>query len=318
MTFVASRSGRSSILRMTKAEPARAFATQSQEISSSGRARRFSRRGKIGNDTHRPNGVEALVDSPFVGSLLVPLGATFMIGRTMRPSLRRAAALARTSGNVLVETVYPRRCAGCGRRGAWVCADCDAALPRFARPWCERCGAPPAYAPCRCDGLTIALATVRSAAMDEGWLREAIRGFKYAGESARGDHLGALLEPLIADLSPIDTLVPVPLHPKRERQRGFNQARLLARRAGGDLAVPVADVLVRTRWTGQQVGLTAEARRENVRGAFAVRPRQDVEGRRIVLIDDVLTTGSTLANCAETLVGAGASWVGAVTLAREA
>jgi ComF family protein len=159
---------------------------------------------------------------------------------------------------------------------------------------------------------------VRSAATDEGWLRAAIRSFKYAGESARAEHLGALLVPLLADLSPFDALVPVPLHSKRERQRGFNQARLLARHAGAGLAIPVADALVRTRWTGQQVGLSADARRANVRGAFAVRPGQVVEGTRFVLIDDVLTTGSTLANCAESLLAAGASWVGAATLAREA
>jgi predicted amidophosphoribosyltransferase len=87
--------------------------------------------------------------------------------------------------------------------------------------------------------------------------------------------------------------------------------------AGASLSVPVVDALLRTRPTDQQVGLGADARRANVRGAFAVTAGTDIQARRFVLVDDVLTTGSTLGNCAETLVAAGAAWVGAVTLARE-
>jgi ComF family protein len=234
-----------------------------------------------------------------------------------RVAIRRLATVIRAAGDAVVETLYPRRCAGCGRRGYWVCGDCDAALPRFASPWCERCGAPRAQLACRCAELPGALTAVRSAALDEGWLRAAVRSFKYGGESARSEHLGTLLPPLLRDLSPFDALVPVPLHRQRERRRGYNQARLLADVAAASLSVPVENLLLRVRPTDQQVGLDAEARRANVRGAFAVRENSTVQGRRFVLIDDVLTTGSTLGNCAETLVAAGASWVGAVTLARE-
>lgn len=234
-----------------------------------------------------------------------------------RRAARRMTSLFRAAGDATVETLYPRRCAGCGRRGFWVCDDCDAALPRFARPWCDRCGTPSAQLPCRCGGLPDALAAVRSAAVDNGWLRMAVRSFKYGGESARAEHLGALLVPLLQDLPPFDALVPVPLHRQRERRRGYNQARLLAVVAAVAHAVSVDEVLLRTRPTGQQVGLDAVARRENVRGAFGIRFGALVEGRRFVLIDDVLTTGSTLGNCAETLLAAGAQWVGAATLARE-
>jgi ComF family protein len=165
--------------------------------------------------------------------------------------------------------------------------------------------------------LPVALAAVRSAALDEGWLRAAVRGFKYSGETARAEHLGAMLPPLLADLPPFDALVPVPLHPRRERRRGYNQARLLAIMAGRATAIPVEDALVRTRATDQQVGLDAESRQSNVRGAFATRDDAAVSGRRFVLVDDVFTTGSTLGNCAEALLAGGAAWVGAVTLARE-
>jgi ComF family protein len=230
---------------------------------------------------------------------------------------RRIVDLLHPVGEAVVETLYPRRCGGCGRRGAWVCPDCDLALRRFTRPWCERCGAPLALIACRCAELTPALAVVRSAAPDDGWLRVAVRSFKYAGETARAGHLGALLLPVLAGLDPIDALVPVPLHPRRERKRGYNQARLLAAVAGRSAGIPVVEALVRTRPTAQQVGLDAESRRANVRGAFAIRDGAAIAGCRVVLVDDVLTTGSTLGNCAETLVAGGAVWVGAATLARE-
>jgi ComF family protein len=231
--------------------------------------------------------------------------------------LRTVSEWLRVAGDAIVETIYPRRCAGCGRRGQWVCDECDPSVRRFSRPWCERCGSPLGHAPCRCRDLFIELDAVRSVAFDEGWLRTAIRSFKYDGESARDAHLGELLVPLIADLPTFDALVPVPLHERRERQRGYNQARLLAEVAARRTSIPVANLLVRVRSTGQQVGLDAAARRANVDGAFAVAGGQILSGRRYVLIDDVLTTGSTLGNCAATLVAAGAAWVGAATLARE-
>jgi ComF family protein len=233
-------------------------------------------------------------------------------------SVARFGTTLRRGGDVVIETFYPRRCAGCGRRGKWVCAACDAQVRRFAPPWCERCGAPSSLIPCRCAELTESLSVLRSAALDEGWLRHAVRSFKYAGESARAGHLGDLLPPLIAELPPFDALVPVPLHRGRQRKRGYNQARLLANAVNRATNQPVVEALVRFRATAQQVGLNAEARRANVREAFAVREGADISGGRFVLVDDVLTTGSTLGQCAETLVAAGAVWVGAVTLAREA
>ncbi len=199
-----------------------------------------------------------------------------------------------------------------------MCHDCDAALQPFARPWCARCGAPPLQIACRCAELAPELAVVRSAALDHGWLRAAVRSFKYSGETARTEHLAALLPPLLADLPAFDALVPVPLHPRRERRRGYNQAWLLANAVGSQATIPAEEVLMRIRPTDQQVGLDAESRRANVRGAFAVKDGTAVAGRRFVLVDDVLTTGSTLGNCAATLIAGGAAWVGAVTLAREA
>jgi ComF family protein len=115
----------------------------------------------------------------------------------------------------------------------------------------------------------------------------------------------------------IDLFVPVPLHPDRLRERGFNQSLLLAQHVGDRLAVQVTEALVRTRRTNAQVNLGAKQRMANVAGAFAIQPEIQVAGLSVVLIDDVVTTGSTLSACAEALLSAGASSVKAASLARE-
>ncbi len=226
-------------------------------------------------------------------------------------------SLMRRAASLIVEVVFPRRCAGCLRRGTWLCQDCDAALPRFQPPWCARCGAPIGKHPCRCNDLPPALHAVRSAAAYDGWLREAIQSFKYHGETGRAEHLAALLVPLLADLEPFDYLCPVPLHPKRQRRRGYNQSLLLAEGAARVCGYHVEEVAIRIRETQQQARLGANARQANVQGAFAVSPATSLQGARIVLVDDVLTTGATLGSCAAALMAAGAASVSAVTLARE-
>lgn len=220
--------------------------------------------------------------------------------------------------SVLVDVIYPARCASCGRRGSWVCSECDAALQRFVPPWCQRCGAPDGLVTCRCADLSPTLTRLRSVGSYDGWLQSAIVRFKYEEEWARAEHLGtALVDPLAAE-GGFDGLVPVPLHPKRERRRGYNQAALLAHVAGRHLGVPVLPALQRMRATPHQVGLGAAERRQNVENAFAGSPGVVVHGLRLVLVDDVTTTGSTLGACAEALLAHGALEVTAVTLAREA
>lgn len=231
----------------------------------------------------------------------------------------KASLMWQRFGELLIETVYPRRCAGCGRRGRWVCDRCAARLTVFQPPWCPRCGAPEGQpnTRCRCGQLPESLDRVRSTTLYAGWLRQAIIAFKYEGERARADHLGACLVDAVAALLPADALVPVPLHQRRLRERGYNQAALLAHRVSAVVGVPVTEALIRTRPTPQQVGLDAARRQANVRGAFAAAPGAEVDGLRFILIDDVLTTGATLGACAEVLRVAGAASVAAATLARE-
>jgi ComF family protein len=158
---------------------------------------------------------------------------------------------------------------------------------------------------------------VRSVGPYDGWLRGAVIQFKYHGEWGRAEHLGRALARLLHDMMDIDALVPVPLHPSRLRQRGFNQSLLLAQHAGHGVGVAVDDLLTRTRYTTPQVSQGAEMRAINVAGAFSLGPHHEVAGRSLVLVDDVITTGSTLSACAETLLKAGARVVAAATVARE-
>jgi ComF family protein len=215
-----------------------------------------------------------------------------------------------------VDLVYPKRCAGCGRRGGWLCPDCEREIERFAPPWCPTCGIPTHY-PCRCASMPQELAEVRSVGPFAGWMRGAVIHCKYHGEWGRTAELGALVAGVCESLCSFDALVPVPLHPSRRRQRGFNQSLLIAQRAAELLRVPVEENVLRVRRTGAQVHLGAEERATNVTGAMAIRPGCTIEGRTFVLIDDVITTGSTLAACAAVLLRAGAQQVKAATLCRE-
>lgn len=235
-----------------------------------------------------------------------------------------------------LDLLFPPRCAGCGRRGAWFCTVCLTALRPIAAPLCARCGDPlPGGAaahcrPCRTGG-PFALDRARAAYPFDGAIRRAIHRFKYEGERARAASLGMFLPPLVAAFAedmlstkdgtavashiPAAPIVPVPLAADRRRARGFNQAedlaRVLAEATGGRLDPRLA----RVRATRPQVGLDREARLANVRDAFAWRG-EALTGRRVLLVDDVMTTGATAEACAAALKAAGAGWVGLVTVAR--
>lgn len=223
----------------------------------------------------------------------------------------------RAAGEFAVDLVYPKRCAGCGRRGSWLCADCEARFVPFLPPWCARCGVPTALSRCQCERLPEALSAVRSVGPFEGWLRNAIVQCKYQGEWARAEPLALVMKDAVSDIMPCDALVPVPLHAARFRLRGFNQSQLLARHLAKHTGGAVKEPLVRMRKTMAQAELSAEERQSNVVGAFELAPRAKVDGMSLVLIDDVMTTGSTLAACAEVLLQAGATSVCAATVARE-
>jgi ComF family protein len=226
-----------------------------------------------------------------------------------------------------LDLIFPPLCPVCrellgeGRRDP-LCGTCWRRMSRIAPPWCRRCGAPLAIegvcGGCRTRRPRFAYA--RSAARYGDVVREAIHALKFGGRRTLADPLGDLLAGLGLAALPgarPDLLIPVPLHPRRQRDRGYNQALLLARRLQQHWQVPVAArVLARTAATAAQADLDAAARRRNVSGAFVVIEPEAVAGRHVVLVDDVLTTGATVGECARCLTRAGASVVGVVTVAR--
>lgn len=223
----------------------------------------------------------------------------------------------------LWELLFPSRCLGCRRVGQVLCPECLPRLPWLPAEVCPRCARrSPAGGVCRrcANGGSPYLASTRAACVFDGVIRTAIHQLKYRGASSLAPFLasvlGATLErrPLDADL-----LVPVPLHPRRQRERGFNQADLIADRLAeiSDLPLPTRGLLERTELRPPQVGLNAAARRHNVRGAFDCRLPDLVRGQRVLLVDDVMTTGATLEACAEALTAAGAARVLALVVARE-
>lgn len=150
----------------------------------------------------------------------------------------------------------------------------------------------------------------------EGTLRKLIHLFKYGRVKTLAKPLGERLASAIPLDQRFDAVVPVPLHWRRQWARGFNQSALLAKAVARRYGKPVLRTLRRKRFTSAQAGLSNPGRRANVSGAFAVRRRHEVAGRRILLVDDVMTTGATATACASALKRAGAAYVAVLTLAR--
>jgi len=228
-----------------------------------------------------------------------------------------------------LDLLYPPRCEACGRlRREALCAECLAAIERIERPLCQVCGeafdplaqAAPRCAECRARRRPFSLA--RTAAYYHGPLADAIRRFKYHGQVVLARPLGRImLEALsgsAADLHVrwVDVICPVPLHLLRFKERGFNQSELLAGEVAAAFGRPLRPLLERTRPTAPQVDLPAPSRAANVHGAFAPRLVEVIKGKRVLLVDDLYTTGATLSECARVLRRAGAAEVRVFTLAR--
>jgi ComF family protein len=249
-----------------------------------------------------------------------------MAGEAVAERIGRLASL--VAGR-LADLVLPPRCPLCRVETAAhraLCAPCWARLPLIERPYCERLGIPFAYD----HGLGAlsaeaiadppAFGRARAAARYDGIAVDLVHRLKYGDRVDLAPLLGGLMVRAGADiLAEADLLVPVPLHRFRLWRRRFNQAALLAAvvsRRSGVAHDPF--LLVRRRRTARQVGLTRRERQENVQGAFAVPAdgRQRIAGRRIVLVDDVITTGATAEAAARTLTRAGAEEVHVLAFAR--
>lgn len=221
----------------------------------------------------------------------------------------------------ILNLLYPPRCVGCNELGAWLCQQCVRQTPRVEPPFCLQCGAsvevPSSELCLRCRTLAHQIPRIRAVFYFEGAIREAIHRFKYDGVTALAQPLGYLMaDHWLTHPTQSDIIVPVPLHPQRRGKRGFNQAALLAKELSErvDLATD-ATTLVRHRATASQVGLDVEQRKHNVQDAFRCATDR-LANKRVLLIDDVCTTGSTLEACALALREGGVHSVEALTLAR--
>lgn len=241
--------------------------------------------------------------------------------------MSRSTYQLRRAVDALLAVLLAPACAACGRPldtplDGPICPMCWHAVRPFTPPLCAGCGDPlpsrrspdgPAHClPCRQRRSVISRG--RTLGEYEGALRDIVHAFKYGGRPSIATDLGRLLVPAAEDLlDGVDVVVPVPLHPRRQRARGFNQATELAR----TLRAPVRTLLHRTRETSPQARLPASRRHANVRGAFGLAwPGLDLSGCRVLLVDDVRTTGATLDACARVLMRAGAPEVRALTVAR--
>ena len=221
-----------------------------------------------------------------------------------------ASVLPQLSGlkKAALDVLFPQWCIGCGREGELICPSCRSLLIPITFPLCPSCGSQPAAI----DGIC---STFRF----EGVIREAIHQFKYRNLRALAAPLaGLLMEYLTTSPLPGEVILPVPMHRKRLRERGYNQSGLLARELGRLTGLPVIDdCLIRRRHTPPQTSTpTAEARWGNIADAFACGDGR-LDGRRVLLIDDVSTSGATLNSCAAALKAAGATSVWGLVLAKD-
>jgi len=228
------------------------------------------------------------------------------------------------------DILFPPQCIGCGAVLTTgdehpFCPDCFSTLHFIRSPLCTSCGLPFTETgenhlceECALSNPPFSMA--RALGSYEKTLLDVIHLFKYHGRVSIGEALGKMMATARYDsLEPSDysTIMPVPLHPKKLREREFNQSLILAKEISKRFSVPLDFMaLRRTIPTEAQVTLSQRKRAANVKGAFAVTERGRIEGRKILLVDDVYTTGSTVKECAATLMKNGAQEVAVLTLAR--
>ena len=236
-------------------------------------------------------------------------------------------------GRAALDLIYPARCPGCLKRltesGAPgdFCDACGSVMQPIEEPFCQRCAEPfPGeisgdFTCPNCSGRPAAYEFAVCRMLSRGPVREAVHRLKYEGVVVMRLALARLMLSALNDRRLADAgwlLVPVPLHPRKRRERGYNQSAELAKSLSKLSGLPWLDALKRTRYTDSQAGLDRAGRLKNLRGAFAVKrfAARQLRDQDVLLVDDVLTTGATAHECAQTLRAGGARRVVVITVAR--
>jgi len=244
---------------------------------------------------------------------------------------------ARDLGDGLLGLIYPRTCYACeavmAEQEGRLCEDCITQLHPITKPFCEVCGQPfsgdmmDGFQCSNCADRALQFDFARAAYRSQNIARVLVHRFKYNGHFFLAALLGKMLNEALDDprMAGVDdnsewVLVPVPLHARRFREREFNQAEELSREVARRRGLKTMNALRRNRYTRNQAILDRAERLSNLRGAFAISPktreRESVIGKKILLVDDVLTTGATASECARTLVASGAVKVVVITVVR--
>ena len=228
--------------------------------------------------------------------------------------------------NGFLSLIFPLNCLICRRgpgsdNGKYLCQACWRKIRLIKEPVCSKCGRSSFPTVCSsCQKRKYFFSKARAAGVYEGVLRECIHSFKYQKKDYLACHLGGLLIDVMRrdkDFRDVDFLIPAPLDGRRFREREFNQAHLLAQVVSRYFKIPISSRnLRRVRRVPPQTQLSRRQREENVKGLFQVRSREEYAGRKILLIDDVFTTGATVNECARVLRQAGAEEVSVLTVAR--
>lgn len=220
-----------------------------------------------------------------------------------------------------LDFLFPQWCIGCGKEGSFLCRRCRLSLPRIMPPLCPRCGRPQSsgiLCP-GCVGWQAEIDGIRSPFRFEGVIRQVVYQLKYRNLRALAPSLAGMMSDYFASNPvPAEVLVPIPLHRKRLRERGYNQSSLLAEELGKLTGLPVVEnCLVRSRHASPQVRApTLAERRANVAGAFTCLS-PSLSNKQVLLVDDVSTSGATLDACARALKEAGAASVWGLVFAME-
>jgi competence protein ComFC len=228
----------------------------------------------------------------------------------------------------ILDTLFTIKCLSCGKEGQWICAFCFSRIPlrdEHVCGVCEKVSTPSGLTcvPCKkkgnLDGMIVATSYANPL------IAKAVHLFKYGFVSDLHIELGNILVKELQknDISLPDIIIPIPLHPRRLRWRGFNQSSLLAKHISENLLphMPIEskeNILTRTRYTPPQMQIkNYSQRKENIRGAFSITDAEKIKNKIILLVDDIATTGSTIFECARVLKNAGAKEVYAVVIARQ-